>query len=196
MCLPAAKIPALWHCIGLHIRLHLHVDVGVHAGFKSRYGERNFEKKRKIAIRLRREPSVVCSDQCELCCGACCWYSEMQTGMRRKIIKKKNMRKCNVSTQQKKHQHTHKSARPATHAPSRMPTHTPARTRPHPYPRLDTPAPARPFPRAHVHPPTPHTPAGAHVRRLVFVFVLFWFSIFEIGTYVRCSFEFLLVFSF
>ena len=26
----------------------------------------------KIAIRLRRDPSMVCSDQCELCCGACC----------------------------------------------------------------------------------------------------------------------------
>ena len=35
--------------------------------------------------------------------------------------------------------------------------------------------------RTGAHPPTPHTPAGAHVRRLVFVFVLFWFSTFEIG---------------
>ena len=31
-------------------------------------------------------------------------------------------------------------------------------------------------------PRPPRTPAGAHVRRLVFVFVLFWFWIFVMGT--------------
>ena len=32
LCLHAGKIPSLWRSIGLHTRLHLHVDVGVHAG--------------------------------------------------------------------------------------------------------------------------------------------------------------------
>ena len=84
-CLPTAKIPALWRSIGLHIRLHLHVDVGVHARSGSRHGEKNSTKKREIAIRLRRDPTMVCSYQCDLCGGACCWFSEKQTCMSRKI---------------------------------------------------------------------------------------------------------------
>ena len=44
-CLPAAEIPALWRFIGLHIRLHLRVDV--HAGSGSWHGEKNSKKKTK-----------------------------------------------------------------------------------------------------------------------------------------------------
>ena len=93
------------------------------------------------------------------------------TGMSKK---NKNTRKYNVSTKEKTDTNTpirpHAGTPPA---PTRIPTYTPARTRPHPCPRLDTPAPARPHPRAHEHPPTPHA-RGRPLRRLVFVFVLFW----------------------
>ena len=90
------------------------------------------------------------------------------------------MRKYNVSTKKDTNTPIRPHARTPTHPyeyrhihpRGHDRTHAHASTRPHRHAHT----------RAHTYARPLRTPAGAHVRRLVFVFVLCWFSIFEIGT--------------
>ena len=56
---------------GLQRRYPLFGALALLSVLGSRHGEKKFKKSEKIATRLRRDTIMVCSDQCELCCGAC-----------------------------------------------------------------------------------------------------------------------------
>ena len=107
--LPAAEITALWRFIGLHVRLHLDVDVDVHAGSGFRHGEKNSQTNLKNSHKACEETRSWCAVISVNCVVA-------------RVIRTE--RRINVLSERKENRrrHTHTLPRQGARPPLRTPS--------------------------------------------------------------------------